>query len=271
MFDLENNSIHVSKLTLQYNSFSHNLYLSHNFKVCLIKRGSGLWQIGEKNFPVKAGDVVLLNNRIKRVFKDVSRSDGIELLIIEFEPQVFMKQFQSLFWGNDQERSCIISDHADINRLLKEIESEAEKKLIYSHVMISAKLIEVLSLMMRHYDISDTCNVKLSEDMYKVLAYIDNHYMAEISLRKLAEEVNMSETNLSRSFKKYMGVGFAQYMMHKRVNYAIYLLQSGEKTVLEIALDCGFNNTASFYKAFKKITNRNPKDYRNGSETVYYI
>lgn len=271
MFDLDNNSIRVSKLTLTYNSFSRNLYFSHNFRLCLVDRGSGIWQIGEKSFHVKTGDVVLLNNRIKRVFKDVSSSAGIELLVIEFEPQMFMKQFQSLFWGNDQKRSCIVSQHAQINLLLKEIESEAEKKLLYSHVMIGAKLVEVFSLMMRHYDISDTCSLKMSEEMYKVLSYIDNNYMTELSLRKLAEIMNMSESNLSRNFKKCMGVGFAQYLMNKRVNYAIYLLQTSEKTVLEIALHCGFNNTASFYKAFKKITNRNPKDYRDRGEAQYYI
>ena len=90
MFDLDNNSIRVSKLTLTYNSFSRNLYFSHNFRLCLVDRGSGIWQIGEKSFHVKTGDVVLLNNRIKRVFKDVSSSAGIELLVIEFEPKMFM-------------------------------------------------------------------------------------------------------------------------------------------------------------------------------------
>lgn len=270
MVDLENNSIRVNKLALQFNSFSRNPSFSHNFKVCLIQKGSGLWQIGEKHFHVKAGDVVLLNNRTKRVFKDVSQSDGIELLIIEFEPQMFVKEFQGLLWGNEPGRS-ILSDHADINRLMKEIGLEAEKKLLYSHVMISAKLIEVLSLMMRHYEISDTQSLKMSEDMYKALSYIDDHYMTEISLGKVAETVNMSESNLSRNFKKYMGIGFAQYIMQRRINSAIYLLQTSEKTVLEVALGCGFNNTASFYKAFKKITGKNPKDYRSRREAQYYI
>lgn len=59
-----------------------------------------------------------------------------------------------------------------------------------------------------------------------------------------------------------MGMGMTQYVMHKRINKAIHLLQTSPKNVLDIAYDCGFNTRASFYKAFKKITNKSPKDYR---------
>ncbi len=79
----------------------------------------------------------------------------------------------------------------------------------------------------------------------------------------------MSVSGFSRYFTKCMGIGFAEYIMQKRIQLAIHMLQDSDKTVLEIALDCGFNNAASFYKAFKKITKLNPGDYRNaGGEKV---
>ena len=94
MFDLENKSIRVSKIKLNVQSFSRKIFISHNIKLCLVERGSALWQIEDRLIPVKEGDVVILNNRMKRVFKEVSETSGIELLVVEFAPQLFMNQFR---------------------------------------------------------------------------------------------------------------------------------------------------------------------------------
>lgn len=271
MFDLENKSIHVSKIKLNFQSFSRNLFISHNIKLCMVNKGHALWQIGDKCVSVKAGDVVILNNRTKRVFKEVDLADGIELFVIEFAPQLFMNQFRGLFFGKHVEQNCVISDKDNINQLFREIQAESEKKLMYSRIIIGAKLVEMLSLMMRHYDIADKSSDKMSSDMYRALEYIDEHYRDDISQQDAAGLIGMSTTSFSKRFTKCMGMGFTSYITHKRIHFAIHLLQSSEKTVLEIALECGFNNTASFYKAFKKITNLNPKDYRSGEHEEVYI
>lgn len=264
MFDLENKSIHVSKIKLSSKSFSKKIFISHNIKLCLVKKGSALWQIEDRLVPVKGGDVVILNNHMKRVFKEVNENTGIELAIVEFEPQLFMNPFRGLLYGKNVEEQNVISGHEGIIRLFQEIEAEAQKKLSYSKILIGAKLVEALALMMRHFDIAEKSNVKMGSDMYRVLEYIDEHYRNDISQQQVADLVNMSTTGFSRYFTKCMGVGFAGYIMQKRIQFAIHLLKNSDKTVLEIALECGFNNTASFYKAFKKITNLNPGDYQNG-------
>lgn len=264
MFDLENKSIHVSKIKLSSQSFSKKIFISHNIKLCMVKKGPALWQIEDRLVPVKEGDVVILNNHMKRVFKEVNENTGIELTIVEFEPQLFMNPFRDILYGKNVEAQNVISGHGDINRLFLEIEEEAQKKLSYSKILIGAKLVEVLSLMMRHFDIAEQSNVKMGSDMYRVLEYIDEHYRNDISQQQVADLVNMSATAFSRYFTKCMGVGFAEYIMQKRIQFAIHLLKTSDKTVLEVALESGFNNTASFYKAFKKITNLSPGDYRNG-------
>ena len=271
MFDLENKSIHVSKIKLSSQSFSKKIFISHNIKLCMVKKGSALWQIEDRLVSVKEGDVVILNNHMKRVFKEVNENTGIELAIVEFEPQLFMNSFRGILYGKNVEVQNVISGHEGINRLFLEIEQEAQKKLSYSKILIGAKLVEVLSLMMRHFDIAEQSNVKMGSDMYRVLEYIDEHYRNDISQQQVADLVNMSATAFSRYFTKCMGVGFAAYIMQKRIQFAIHLLKTSDKTVLEVALESGFNNTASFYKAFKKITNLNPKDYRNDTSEKIMI
>lgn len=261
MFDLENKSICVKKIHLSSQSFSRKISVFHNIKICLVKKGSALWQMEERLVSVKEGDVVILNNHVKRVFKEVAEHIGIEILIVEFEPQLFMNPFYEVLYGKNVREHNVISGHDDMIRLLQEIESEAQKKLSYSRILIGAKLVEVLTLMMRHFGISEKSNVKMGSDMYRILEYIDEHYRNDISQQQVAEFVNMSTTGFSRYFTKCMGIGFAGYIMQKKIQFAIHLLETSDKTVLEIALECGFNNKSSFYKAFKKVTDMNPKEY----------
>ena len=268
MFDLENKSIHVSKIKLNSQSFSKNMFISHNIKLCLVKSGFALWQINDRIVPIKEGDVVILNNRMKRVFKKVSEENGIELLIVEFGAQLFMNSFRGLLYGKNIEFDNVISGHEEIIRLLKAMEEESQKKRLYAKTIIGAKLVEVLALMMRHFNITEQSNAKLDYDMYQVLEYVDENYRNDISEKQVADLICMSTTSFSRYFTKYMGVGFAGYVMQKRIQLAIHLLKTCNKTVLEVALECGFNNTAAFYKAFKKVTGLNPGDYRKGDDEL---
>ena len=269
MFDLENKSIYVSKVKLSTYSFSRNVFVYPNIKLCLVNKGSAVWQIEDHLVEVKEGDVVILNNRMKRVFKDVSASTGIELLVIEFDPQLVMNPFWGMLYRNDIEKNNVISGHKEMISLFQEIEAERQKKSPLYRLVIAAKLTEILVLMTRHFGLAEKSNVKIGSDIYHVLEYIDKHYQNNVSQREVADLINMSTSGFSRYFTKCMGIGFAEYIMQKRIQRAIHMLQDSDKTVLEIAFDCGFNNTASFYKAFKKITKLNPGDYRSAdSEQV---
>lgn len=94
--------VHIYFQNIQ--NFSRNVYVSHNIRLCLVVKGSALWQIGDRLVPVKEGDVAILNNHVKRVFKEVSEATGIELLIVEVEPQLFMNQFRGLLYGKYVEK-----------------------------------------------------------------------------------------------------------------------------------------------------------------------
>lgn len=270
MFDLDDKKIRVKNYKLSSQSFSKNVFTCKNIKLCVVMQGSALWKIDERIMSVKCGDLVILNNRMKRMFHEVSE-EGIELLIVEFEPQVLMNQYRGILYEKCIERNNVISDQLGIIRLFQEMEIEARRKQNYSNVIIAAKLVEVLALVMRYYDITEGSNIVLDDDMYHVLDFIDANYTKEISLQSVAELLHMTTTGFSRFFKKSTGIRFSDYVMQKRIQQAIHLLKTSEKTVLEIALECGYNNSANFYKAFKKITELSPSDYRNVDKNTIMI
>lgn len=64
---------------------------------------------------------------MKRVFKEVDKDTGIELVIVEFEPQLFMNSFRGVLYGKNVEEQNVIFGHEDMNRLFQEIEAESQK------------------------------------------------------------------------------------------------------------------------------------------------
>lgn len=97
MFDLDDKSVKVTRVKLDSDKFSHSFYVSNHFKLCLIMKGGGIWQIGNECISVREMDIVMLSTRQKRMFKEVSITDGIEMIVIEFGLQLCATHFQGLF------------------------------------------------------------------------------------------------------------------------------------------------------------------------------
>ena len=92
--------------------------------------------------------------------------------------------------------------------------------------------------------------------------YIREHYSTDCSLKTLAEAVSVSPNHLQAVFTKCVGITPSRYVTLKRVEKAKKLLMSGEKTLLEIALETGFCSQSHFTKVFKEQTGKTPSLYQ---------
>ena len=88
---------------------------------------------------------------------------------------------------------------------------------------------------------------------------------ASLSLPKLAKHISRSAYHISQTLNETLGVNFFDYVNHYRVKAAKQQLQNTDNTVLDIAMDVGFNAKSSFYTAFKKDTGITPNQYRKES------
>ncbi len=83
-----------------------------------------------------------------------------------------------------------------------------------------------------------------------------------LSLNKLSKHIAVSPNHISQTLNETMGECFFDYVNGWRVRSAEPQILANEKTVLEIALEVGFNARSSFYKAFKRETGKTPGEYR---------
>ncbi len=122
------------------------------------------------------------------------------------------------------------------------------------------------------HDCSRTLNQYMqdtgSEQIAKAKRLIDRYIQQEksVTLESIAHEVYISPYYLSRMFKKIEGINFVEYLLNCRLERAKLLLSTTNETIVTIALRCGYNETNSFRRLFKKMTGVSPMEYRKSNE-----
>jgi len=88
------------------------------------------------------------------------------------------------------------------------------------------------------------------------------YYKEELSLKDLAEAIQISPTYLSRLLKQEIGVSFIDYLTHVRVQKAIQLMSDPALKLYEVAERVGYSNQHYFSTVFKKVIGLSPAEYR---------
>lgn len=96
----------------------------------------------------------------------------------------------------------------------------------------------------------------------KVITDINYDLTADLSLKTEAALLNVNPSYLSTLFKKETGYTLTEYVNRKRIDHAIFLLNSTDMQVQTIASYCGIPDVNYFTKMFKKMIGKTPKEYR---------
>lgn len=97
----------------------------------------------------------------------------------------------------------------------------------------------------------------------KVITQIDLDLTADLSLKTQAKLQNVNASYLSSLFKKETGMTLTEYVNKKRIDQAIFLLNSTSMQIQTIALYCGIPDVNYFTKTFKKYIGKTPREYRD--------
>jgi len=106
---------------------------------------------------------------------------------------------------------------------------------------------------------------EIHEKLLDLLEMSKPYLEKELTLYKLAKQLNVQPNQLSQVINSVEGHNFFDFINFYRVEAAKDKIQSDEfrkLTLLGIALDSGFNSKASFNRVFKKFTNQTPTNYR---------
>lgn len=91
--------------------------------------------------------------------------------------------------------------------------------------------------------------------------FLKENYAEDVSLEELSHQLGISQSYLSRSFKKEIGENLIDYLTRIRTDAAVDLLKSGLRTA-DVAAAVGIPDPKYFSRVFKKVKGMSPSDYR---------
>lgn len=96
----------------------------------------------------------------------------------------------------------------------------------------------------------------------RVRNYIEGNLEKDLSLIRLADEVQLNASYLSRLFKNVTGSNIYEYILDCRMRRARELLLKSGGKIQDIGCSVGYDSAQSFTRAFRKYTGQTPTDYR---------
>jgi len=100
----------------------------------------------------------------------------------------------------------------------------------------------------------------------RAIAYIRQNLDKKLSLAEVAAQIMLSESRFAFLFQQETGISFSEYLNRARIDSAKEMINSGQYTIVEVALKLNFYDQSYFTKIFKKQTGLTPKQYEKRQE-----
>ncbi len=158
-------------------------------------------------------------------------------------------------------RVTYVGDMQVICRKLVKMEYQYSHRFKFFELEISSVLAGILITCVRHGD--DAIRRSRGESAVKIIDYIHDNYMGQLTNREIGEEFGFHPNYVSSIVKECTGMPLHQYLMHLRILHAASLLEEKGMSVTEVAGQCGFRDIYYFSRYFKKKMGVSPTEYQN--------
>ena len=218
----------------------------------------GLWKYFNNNTPLPDTGILktLLENHqyedVLRFYKDYFDRIRHSHVIINHQLFIMKQEFLQIFY--EYAKNCKIN--MDSFWEIPQIQSS------YSHADSSVnEFIRLVSEFMDHAKETIAQFDQPASVIEQAFAYIQAHLSEDITREDVAREVCMNTDYFAKHFKKKTGLLISEYLLKCRMERACKLLKTN-MSILNIAMETGFNSSTYFSTLFKKYTGKSPQDYR---------
>ena len=92
----------------------------------------------------------------------------------------------------------------------------------------------------------------------------------DMTLTILSKKFGYSKFYISRKFREVSGMKLQDYLRQRRLAFAAKELLDTEKGILEVALEYGFSSHEAFTRAFSKVYETSPREYRKKASSAQH-
>jgi AraC-like DNA-binding protein len=276
IFNIEGDLFRISYINEKGYSEMKKTHFHDNYEVYYLLRGEKLFFIHDKLYKAEKGDMVIVKPN------EVHRTSGVqsaytERILINFKYEFVEKLLRSegieilqLENGANKLRFSM-KEQLEIEKLLNQLLKEIEGK---EYGYVSSVRVIFFLLLIKIYRVSLKGNIEeeepigpIEQKVMEIVNYININYGSDIYLSRVAKLFYISESYLSRIFKKVTAFHMSEYIQIVRIKEAQKLLKETDFKIIEISEKVGFTQIAHFNKTFKKITDTTPLKYRKSTRT----
>jgi len=234
----------------------------HNFyEIYYLCSGTCDYLIEDKVYSLKERGFIFIPSGT--IHKTIYTSPTHERIVINFSSdyidEIFGESSKFAWLHNLDKKESIEHIEGILYKISKEcyIENEISSKLIRCYMT------ELMAHIARHQHLASKSNAEITPTPIKfALDYILENFSQNITLDQLASLLNYNKDYFSRMFKQVTGTGFKSYLLLTRLQAAEKMLLTTNKSIQEIAISCGFNDSNHFSTTFKKQYNIPPRNIR---------
>lgn len=259
--------------------FDPTFHLHPEFQLSYVVEGEGNRFIGDSIKPFSANDLVLIGPNLPHVWrnhnayfeKDSRLSTTV--VVIYFHDHFLgdvlyekeeLESIRHLFQRSQCGIEITGNTRVEVSRMMidlldmRGVESIIQLLRILNTIAVSDECHLITDTHSRSYN-----TVAETDRMNKVYEFVMNNFHRKILLEEVASIASMTNTSFSRYFKSRVNQSFTDFLKEIRIEYACKLLKEGNMTIEQICYECGFQSLTNFNKQFKKVTGKQPHQYRN--------
>lgn len=229
-----------------YSSEQLNLHSHKNYEIVLYLSGSGVLALDGKQTPVKKGNIFIAPPNVKH--GSISHDNLRFISLIGNKDQLLQLETPTIFMDNDKNYARYLSQMILENRFGNE---DFFNALCRAYILFVLEKVEI--------------NTEIEKAVYKIKSEISSHFCdCSFNVTKILNESGYAEDYIRANFKKILGKTPIELLTDMRIDNAKSLINvyHNSMPLLDIALDCGFDDYIYFSRKFKKHTGLSPYEYK---------
>lgn len=255
------------------------LHFHNCLEIGICHTWSGYMDVGEDSVSYKAGDFTLISRNYPHTTYSAPGGKALWSYIFVdlegfFKKQNFISPMAQLivsmnYYISNKEESPKL--YGFLTAIVDEMVEKRPGYMISVTGLMTAVLIEITRLSENLAKDTKTISGSNMLTIHPALNYIYDNYMHQFSIELLADLCHLSVTHFRRIFNTIMGTSPLDFINNTRIDHACLLLSSTDSSILDISEQVGFRSVSSFNRAFVKVMETSPREWRkknNKGESV---
>lgn len=260
-----------------YRSCRHNY-----FEIFYLSAGEAFFHLGERAYPMRAGDLILVNSTHYHKVEMLRRKPRqvVHGVLLYFQPVLFQGigaaredvEYLAPFLQQDEGFPYVVPAEtrvpARVYEWMQAIAGELPARTARARLTVKTFLKVILVQLLNHYaayqgaDGAFERKHRLIERLEPLFRYLDRNYAEPITLDDAARAAGMSKSHFIHVMKQVTGMSFVAYLNQFRIAKAQALMAATNQSLAEISHSVGFCDQSYFGQVFRKLLRVTPREYR---------